>query len=119
MQTIRTTFSAVRRVRCIGWLVACVMGLLACRNVSLGAAATNAVPATNSVSGTNVTSATNSVAATEVATEEPVEYRNWVQLGLGGVFVSDDKTSFQRRHSMPRGAFGGLEDFHYEEDAGK
>lgn len=57
--------------------------------------------------------------ATNAAPEEPNEYRNWLQLGVGGAAVSDDKASFQRRHSLPRGVFGGVEDFHFEQDVGK
>ncbi len=58
-------------------------------------------------------------AASEPKTEEPTEYRNWLEIGGGSTFVDGDKPAFQRRHSLPRGGFGGVEDFHYEQDVGK
>ena len=57
--------------------------------------------------------------ATNAAPAEPGEYRNWVQVGGGGAIVSGDKPAFQQRHSLPRGGFGGVEDFHFEQDVGK
>lgn len=56
--------------------------------------------------------------------EAPAEYRNWVSLEAGGTFGfgSDPqgKSEYQRRYGLPAGtAFGGVEDFHYEQDVGK
>lgn len=51
--------------------------------------------------------------------ESPKEYRNWFDLSVGGVIVNGDKAAYQRRSGLPGGAFGGVEDFHYEEDIGK
>src|SRR5262249_25623559 len=44
----------------------------------------------------------------------PGEYNNWLELGAGSFFTSGDKASFQQRHQMPGGPFGGVEDFHWE-----
>ena len=60
-----------------------------------------------------------SAAATESKPEEATEYRNWVAVGGGSTFVDGDKAAFQQRHSLPRGGFGGVEDFHFEQDVGK
>jgi hypothetical protein len=51
--------------------------------------------------------------------ETPAEYRNWFTTGVGGVFTDGDKAAYQQRHSLRRGAFGGIEEFHYEQDVGK
>src|SRR5688572_23490395 len=51
--------------------------------------------------------------------EEPTEFRNWFDVSVGGVFVDGDKGAFQRRYGLPAGAFGGVQDFHYEQDVGK
>jgi hypothetical protein len=56
----------------------------------------------------------------EIAPQDtPTEYRNWVEPSVGGVFIDGDKAAFQRRHSLRRGAFGGIEDLHLETDVGK
>src|SRR6476660_8144298 len=47
------------------------------------------------------------------------ELRNWFDVSVGGVIVDGDKAAFQRRYGLPGTAFGGVEDFHYEEDIGK
>ncbi|HUL51612.1 MAG TPA: hypothetical protein VLU94_03410, partial [Candidatus Nitrosotalea sp.] len=54
----------------------------------------------------------------------PKEYRNWVTLSAGGTFGFGDneqgKAEYQRRYGLPAGtAFGGIEEFHYEQDVGK
>ena len=51
--------------------------------------------------------------------ETPDEYRNWIELGVGSTFISGDSPAFQRRSGLPKGPFGGIEDFHYETDVGK
>ena len=58
-------------------------------------------------------------AATEEKSEDPGEYRNWAQLSIGGAFVNGNEAAYQRRSGRPAGAFGGVEDFHYEEDLEK
>lgn len=51
----------------------------------------------------------------EVATE----YRNWITFGGGGTFISGDKAQFMQRSQLPKYGFGGIEDFHWEQDVGK
>jgi hypothetical protein len=66
--------------------------------------------------GGTAAAATNSTASAE----EPADFRNWVELTTGYVFVDGDKPAFQRRHSRRGDApFGGIEDFHFERDVGK
>lgn len=62
-------------------------------------------------------------AADEKAAEAPKdafsadEARNWIEIGGGGVIRSSgDDAALQRRLGLPSGAFGGITDFHYEED---
>lgn len=47
------------------------------------------------------------------------EYRNWFDVSVGGVLLDGDKAQYQRRYGQRKGAFGGVEDFHYEQDVGK
>jgi hypothetical protein len=47
------------------------------------------------------------------------DYRNWFDVSVGGTIVSGDKAAYQQRYGLPSGPFGGVEDFHYEEDIGK
>lgn len=53
------------------------------------------------------------------AEETPEEYRNWFETTVGGLITSGDKAAARRRYGLPAGAFGGVSDFHYEEDVGK
>lgn len=48
-----------------------------------------------------------------------VDYRNWFTVSSGFQFVTGDKAQFQHRQGVPKGAFGGVEDIHYEQDIGK
>ena len=57
-------------------------------------------------------------AEAEEAEETPTEYRNWFEMTVGGVIVDGDKAAYQRRYGLPAGAFGGVQDFHYEQDVG-
>src|SRR5580765_4876648 len=89
----------------------------------LASAQANTATNTTANATTNATSnvATNGTAKAEETNSpslfkplEPGEYNNWLQLGVGGVAVSGDKAQFQQRHQVPAGAFGGVEQFHYE-----
>ncbi|HYV25926.1 MAG TPA: hypothetical protein VFA77_00195, partial [Candidatus Eisenbacteria bacterium] len=46
------------------------------------------------------------------------EFNNWIDLSVGGAFVNGDPQAFRRRLQVPRGAFGGVEDFHMEQNVG-
>src|ERR1039457_591516 len=46
-------------------------------------------------------------------------YNNWIDLSAGGFLSSGNKSQFQQRHQTSGGAFGGLEDFHYQADVAK
>jgi hypothetical protein len=48
------------------------------------------------------------------------EYRNWIEFGVGALIRSSgDDAAFTRRLQRPSGIYGGISDFHYEEDIGK
>jgi hypothetical protein len=51
--------------------------------------------------------------------EAATELNNWITLGVGSTFIDGDKASFMRRQQIPKGPFGGIEDFHWEESVGK
>lgn len=53
------------------------------------------------------------------AAAEPDEFNNWITFGLGRNWVDGDKAQFQYRRQRPAGAFGGIEDFHWERALGK
>jgi hypothetical protein len=46
-------------------------------------------------------------------------YNNWIDLSAGGFISSGNKAQFQQRHQTSGGAFGGIEDFHYQADVAK
>ena len=50
---------------------------------------------------------------------EPTEYNNWITLGVGSTFINGDKAQFMQRRQIPKGPFGGVEDFHWEQLVGK
>jgi hypothetical protein len=74
------------------------------------------------IAGAMLTSAQTNTPSTVDQTNAPSEfkplapgdYNNWLQIGGGSFFVSDDKAQFQERHQMSAGVFGGVEDFHLE-----
>lgn len=48
------------------------------------------------------------------------ESRNWIEIGGGGVIRSSgDDAALRQRLGFPEGGFGGIEDFHYEQDLSK
>lgn len=53
----------------------------------------------------------------EAKTEQ--DYRNWIDFSLGGNVINGDKGSFMERQRVPKGIYGGVTDFHYEQDVGK
>src|SRR4051812_13303872 len=61
----------------------------------------------------------NADAANKPAASSEEELRNWVDFTVGGNIIRDDKAAFQQRTQQPRGAWGGVSDFHYEIDVGK
>jgi hypothetical protein len=46
--------------------------------------------------------------------ESATTFTNWLDLGLGGLFLDGDKAWFQQRNGTRSGGFGGIEDFHWE-----
>ena len=60
-------------------------------------------------------------AVTATATEEqPEEYKNWIELGIGGVITSGDRAQFEQEHRLPGDQpYGGIQGLHYEQTFGK
>ena len=46
-------------------------------------------------------------------------FSNWIDLSAGGFMTSGNQAQFQQRHETKGGAFGGVEDFHYQADLAK
>lgn len=58
--------------------------------------------------------------AVATATEEAPEYKNWIELGIGGVITSGDRAQFEQEHRLPGDQpYGGIQDLHYEQTVGK
>ena len=65
--------------------------------------------------------------AQETAQGEPViqdqkteaDYRNWFEISAGSAFTHGHNASFKERHGLPDKPFGGVEEFHYEQDVGR
>ncbi len=86
---------------------------LAAACVALGALAHPIIAAdTNTIAK----GAPEKAAPLEKLDPEPGKYSNWFDLSAGGSFVNGDTAAFQQRHQLPRGAFGGVEDFHWEKE---
>jgi hypothetical protein len=53
---------------------------------------------------------------TATATEEqPEEYKNWIEFGIGGVITSGDRAQFEQEHRLPGDqVYGGIQDLHFE-----
>ena len=53
-------------------------------------------------------------------TEEEPEYKNWIELGIGGVITHGDRAQFEQEHRLPGDqVYGGIQDLHYEQTVGK
>jgi hypothetical protein len=58
--------------------------------------------------------------AVTTTTEEAPEYKNWIELGVGGTIVNGDNAQFEQEHRLPANtAFGGIQDLHFEGPLGK
>src|ERR1700686_3690442 len=45
--------------------------------------------------------------------EETTDYKNWIELGIGGVAISGNSAQFKQDHSISGDVFGGISDMHY------
>jgi hypothetical protein len=58
--------------------------------------------------------------AVTATTEEAPEYKNWIELGIGGVITSGDRAQFEQEHRLPGDQpYGGIQDLHFEGPLGK
>jgi hypothetical protein len=64
-------------------------------------------------------SAADEKKADAVATTDNTEYNNWITLGVGSPFVSGNEAAFGQRQQRNKNVFGGVEDFHWEQNVGK
>ena len=73
------------------------------------------------VAAVNVCGGTSDQSTVPVATEEaPEEYKNWIELAMGGVITSGDRAQFEQEHRLPGDqVYGGIEDLHVEGTVGK
>lgn len=62
------------------------------------------------------TKVTENGTATE---EEEPAFKNWIELGIGGVHISGDEAQFKQEHRISGDVFGGIEDMHFEQAIGK
>ena len=46
-------------------------------------------------------------------------YNNWVELSAGGLITHGDAAQAEQRQHLQRGAFGGIEDLHFQQDIDK
>ncbi len=80
--------------------------------VCVGTFAAGAIRAGETSDGKSTTATT-----TEEQTEE---YKNWIELGIGGVITSGDRAQFEQEHRLPGDeVYGGIQDLHYEHTIGK
>lgn len=74
---------------------------------------------TVAATGLHAGETTDGKAAT-TTTEEAPEYKNWIELGVGGTIVNGDNAQFEQEHRLPANtAFGGIQDLHFEGPLGK
>ena len=54
--------------------------------------------------------------AVTTTTEETPEYKNWIELCIGGVITSGDRAQFEQEHRLPGDQpYGGIQDLHFEQ----
>src|SRR5947207_1667046 len=54
-----------------------------------------------------------------VAEEEMPDFKNWIELELGGLNVKGDAAQFKQEHRISGDIFGGISDLHLEQAVGK
>ena len=54
----------------------------------------------------------------KLETKREIDYRNWFDVSVGGNIIKGDKAQFMERHQVPKDVYGGVSDFHYEQDVG-
>src|SRR6266536_5798474 len=80
--------------------------------VCVGTFAAGAIRAGETSDGKSTTAAT--------AEEQTEEYKNWIDLGIGGVITSGDRAQFEQEHRLPGDQpYGGIQDLHLEAPLGK
>src|SRR5690242_12926092 len=53
-------------------------------------------------------------------TEQETEYKNWIEVGVGGTWTSGDRAQFEQQHWLPGDQpYGGITDLHYEHSVGE
>lgn len=58
--------------------------------------------------------------AAATTTEQETEYKNWIELGIGGVITHGDRAQFEQEHHLPGDqVYGGITDMHYEHGVGE
>jgi hypothetical protein len=58
--------------------------------------------------------------AAATTTEEETEYKNWIELGIGGTITHGDRAQFEQEHHLPGDeVYGGISDMHYEHGVGE
>lgn len=58
--------------------------------------------------------------STATTTEPETEYKNWIEVGVGGTWTSGDKAQFEQQHWLPGDQpYGGITDMHYEHGVGE
>ncbi|MBM3882528.1 MAG: TonB-dependent receptor [Verrucomicrobia bacterium] len=50
---------------------------------------------------------------------EELDYRNWFTVSAGGLFTHGNQAAAQQRLQRPGEAFGGVDEFHFEQDIGR
>jgi len=52
--------------------------------------------------------------------EQPEEFKNWVELAIGGVITNGDRAQFEQEHRLPGDqVYGGIQSLHVEGTVGK
>jgi hypothetical protein len=88
------------------------------RNLALLVSA--AVCATYSLRAGEMDDSGDGKTAVTTTEQQPEEYKNWIELGIGGVITSGDRAQFEQEHRLPGNqAYGGIQDLHYEQPVGK
>jgi hypothetical protein len=99
------SFRILHHYRSHWWIALLGMGAAAS---TLSAAETNAPPST----------------APELTPQQMFEggtnaYSNWLDISAGGFFTGGNKAQAQQQHQSSTGAFGGIEDLHFQGDVAK
>lgn len=119
MKTISPTNRRLHRAARAFWFGVCLIGAVSAQTTWADEAKDEAKPDAKDESKAEAKEGAKEKAKEVLKPEQMFEggnetYNNWVELSVGGFIASGNRSQAEARHRSANGAFGGIEDLHYQ-----